>query len=1201
MKPLTPLQRTRRLLEYGIAVVLVLAAVLLTAMRLVLPHAADYRAHVEAWVSGYLGQPVRIERMDARLLVLSPTLILDGVELLDPSDARPLARLASLQIGIAPLDSLRARTLVMSELTVIGAHLAVERRTDGSLQVEGVSLQGAAEQSDDPLAVGRWLLAQHRLTLRESSLLWRDRSTGRERAFEQVTLELRNDGNRHRLDAALHLSEDLGSTLHVAADLRGDLLHLPSVKGELYAAVEHGRPAGVLALLPITGLPRAAGEVTARAWGRWDGRLRSVEGEVRVAQLSVSGPAGPFTLDDMGARFAWRHEAGENVFDVDDLTVVRAGRRWEPTRLRLRYTADAGTGLGPLQLQASFLRLEDVAAAAGVFPLPPEHRRQLQEAAAAGDLRDARLAWDGNAWSGTAAFQDLTLAPAGARPGVEGLDGRVWYAAGEAGLTLATRDARVLLPRLFRDPLPLTELAGEAHLHRDGPAWRLAIPVLNARNDDIAVRASVTLMLPDQGSPHLDLVGDYHDGRATSVYRYLPAHIMPAATVAWLDRAFKQGRVAQGRVLFHGRLADFPFEDDTGRFEVRFEAEDVRLDYMPGWPRLHDIHGEVVFDGRGMRIEARSARIMNSAVGATVVSIPDLRRARLHVHGQAEGPFADLLDYVRAAGLAGSFGEPLARFKAGGRSVLSLDLEQPLSVRDDRPARVGGAVRFLDARLRVAEDVEFDGIRGTLDFEGTAFRADALTGRLFGEPVSAAVMPHAQTTVITLAGTALGESLAARFPSPLSAGLAGRAGWTGRITIGHGQAGSTLVVESPLEGMAIDLPEPLGKAAADTLPLTVTAFLSGARSGQGEAILAGRGSAAWELTAESLTRLAVHLGEGAARLPEERVIRLTGRLPTLVPAHWAGLLAQRQGTRGSVVGNMLPVQVDLEELGLMAQAESGQPASEQAGSSDEGTLPPLTVRVHRLSVDGKGLGRLKFHTVAGPGQTVLRELDLRGPLLEVTGTGHWRRGPVARTQLDLEVFSPDLGKLARSLGFASAITKGRMNAEFKLNWPGAPQSYDMARLGGSASVKVREGVFEEVDPGAGRLLGLLSLEALPRRLMLDFRDLFEKGVRFNTLRGSFRIENGNAYTSNLRVDTLPAGVFVSGRTGLAARDYDHTITVVPEVSGSLPVAGGLALGPQVGAALLLLQSIFKDKIDEAALFRYTVTGTWEKPVVKRID
>lgn len=1222
MKPLTPLQRVRRLVEYGIATVLVLAAVLLTAMRLILPYAADYRAQVESWVSGYLGQPVRIERMDARLLMLSPTLILEGVELLDPSGTRSLIRVDSLHIGIAPLDSLRTRSLVMSELTVVGAHLVVERRQDGNLKVEGVSrsVDVQEQQSSDPLAMGRWLLAQHRLTLRDSSLLWRDHVTGRERGFEKATIEMRNDGERHRLDATLYLSEDLGSTVHIAADLSGDLLHLPSVKGEFYASVAQGRPAGVLALLPIAGVPRTSGEISARVWGRWDGQLDMVAGEFRAEKLAVNGPEGPFTLDHMGARFAWRHEASGNILDVDELTVVRGGQRWEPVRLHVSYATDSVTGLGPLALQASFLRLQDLAAAATLFPLPPEGRRQLRAAAIAGDLRDVRLTWDGTAWSGAAAFQDLTVAPVGELPGVEGLDGHAWYADGEAGVTLTTRDARLLLPELFRDPLPATELSGEARLHRDGPGWRLVVPAVSVRNDDISARASLVLTLPDDGGPYLDLVGDYENGRATSVYRYLPAHIMPEEAVEWLDRAFKGGRVVRGGVLVHGPLADFPFDDATGRFEVRFVADGVQLDYMPQWPQLRDISGEVVFDGRGMRIEARSARIMNSTVGATVVSIPDLERARLLVQGKAQGPFADLLDYLRATGLAGSFDAALARLGAGGRSALSLHFEQPLSDEDDKPARVGGTVQFMDAKLRVADDVEINGIQGSLVFEDEDWRADRLTGRLFGEPLSAAVASVGDSTTITLAGTALGESLAARFPSPLTAHLDGRTGWNGRVVLKHGEAtGSMLVLESALEGMAIQLPAPLDKAPADTWPLTVTAFFSGERAGQVEAVLAGHGSAVWELDDGELSRLGLHLGDGQATLPEGRIVRITGRLPVFAPGAWVDVLGQsstkhapvpRGRDGGAAAASPLAIHLELDELGLVFATEvEGEANVSVLPTSGQGTvshwgevvLPPLMVHIGNLRVDDAALGRLDFSTVPGPGQTVLREFSLRGPLLELTGTGHWRRGAAPRTQVEFTVFSPDLGHLAHSVGFASAIRKGHLHAELKFTWPGAPQAYDMAHLDGSATVKISDGVFEEVDPGAGRLLGLLSLEALPRRLMLDFSDVYEKGVRFSSIKGSFRIEKGNAYTDNLVVDTLPADVYVTGRTGLAARDYDYTVTVVPEVSGSLPVAGGLAMGPQVGAVLLLFQSIFKDKIDRAARIRYTVTGPWEKPVVKRVD
>jgi uncharacterized protein (TIGR02099 family) len=1201
VKPLTPLQRLRRLLGYGVAAVLVLAALMLTGVRLVLPHASGYRAQVEAWVGGYLGHPVRIEGLDARLLVLSPTLILDGVALVEPGGSRELARFASIHVGIDPIASLRGAQLVMSELTVVGARLAVERRSNGELVVEGLSLPRNGRQSDeDPFAVTRWLLAQQHLTLRESSLLLRDQVTGREHAFEKVTLELRNDGHRHRLNAALHLPDDLGSTLHVSADLHGDLLHLPEVTGEVYAAVERARPAGVHELLPITGLPDAAGEVTAQAWGRWEGRLQSLEGEFAVEHLAIDGPEGPFRLDALGARFSWHHADDGNVFELADLTVTRAGRRWAPTRAQVRYVAQPGPGLGPLQLQASFLRLEDVSAAAALFPFDTVQRQTLQELGAVGDLRNVHIAWDGARWRAGAEFKDLVLAPHASRPGVRGLDGYAWYAHGEAGLRLATREAVLLMPKLFRDPLSLRHLHGELRLHRDGPAWRLTSRELVASNDDISLRAAVTVTVPDSGSPHLDLVGDFRDGRATAVYRYLPVHIMPDATVRWLDRAFKAGRVREGSVVFHGRLHDFPFERAPGRFLVRFHAEDVQLDYMPHWPQLEQIDGEVVFDGGGMRIEARAARLMGSAVQRAVVTIPELRRARLLVDGQVQGPLSNIFDYLRISGLAGEFAGPLAGFTAGGQSALALRFELPLSV-GGAPPQVGGAVRFLDSRLRVAEGVEFTDIYGTLDFAGRVFKASGIAARLFGEPVTVGVLPRGPGTEVLFAGTVLGAGLAKHFPSPVSQRLHGRASWNGRLIIGDADGESRLRIQSPLEGMGVDLPAPFRKPADERQDLEVTTYFTGPRAHQTDVTLRGRASAVWERDADgALARAALHFGaDTPPSLPEPAALRITGQLDGLEPAAWTALLPQGPALRASAPRRPpLPVVVALEKLDVRLPA--GAAAGTEAAPSDE-LLPPLKVQVEHFSLDGRPLGRLAFETVPGPGQMVLRDLSLRGQLLEISGSGHWRRGLAARTQVELVVHSPNLGSLAQGLGLASTIRKGRMDAELKISWPGAPQAYAMARTNGNVHVKIIDGVLEEVEPGAGRLLGLLSLEALPRRLTLDFRDIFEKGIRFRVMEGTFRIEDGNAYTSDLHVNTLPAGVFISGRTGLANRDYDHTITVVPEVAGSLPVAGGIALGPQVGAVLLLFQSIFKKQIDQAAKFHYTVTGPWEKPVVKRLE
>lgn len=138
-----------------------------------------------------------------------------------------------------------------------------------------------------------------------------------------------------------------------------------------------------------------------------------------------------------------------------------------------------------------------------------------------------------------------------------------------------------------------------------------------------------------------------------------------------------------------------------------------------------------------------------------------------------------------------------------------------------------------------------------------------------------------------------------------------------------------------------------------------------------------------------------------------------------------------------------------------------------------------------------------------------------------------------------------------------------------------------------------------VQPGAGRILGLLNFYALPRRLTLDFRDVVNKGLAFDTLKGDFRIEDGNAWTDNLKIRGPSLRMEIQGRVGLAARDYDQKITIQPQVSSGVALAGTLAGGPAVGLALLVAQQLFKKPLAEMSELSYRLRGPWDNPTIDR--
>jgi uncharacterized protein YhdP len=159
-------------------------------------------------------------------------------------------------------------------------------------------------------------------------------------------------------------------------------------------------------------------------------------------------------------------------------------------------------------------------------------------------------------------------------------------------------------------------------------------------------------------------------------------------------------------------------------------------------------------------------------------------------------------------------------------------------------------------------------------------------------------------------------------------------------------------------------------------------------------------------------------------------------------------------------------------------------------------------------------------------------------------------------------------------------------------------------IDGKLHLVIKDGQLLNVKPGAGRVFGLVSLHTLPRRLSLDFSDLFKKGYAFDRVEGNFVLSDGDAYTSDLFIEGPAARIDISGRIGLADEDYDELITVVPHVSSSLPIAGAIAGGPVVGAAILLAEHLLGDELEKHTKFahkQYTVTGPWADPVYTEVD
>ncbi|MGD8547908.1 MAG: hypothetical protein PVJ10_08065, partial [Thiohalophilus sp.] len=214
----------RRAVWYSIATIVIIMAVLVSMVRLFLPDVTGYRTEVEQIASAFMDHTVRIESMDARLVGFTPTLIFNDVHMLDKTGKRELVRFKQARLGIALFESMRERRVVPSDFTIEGIQLALTRRKDGRFLVQGIDLQ-KLEKTFKPEAskgtgeLANWLFERSHLALQKSTILWKDlKQGGNTLRFDDVTVDLKNESDRHQLNGYVKLPQEMGQQFEIAMD-----------------------------------------------------------------------------------------------------------------------------------------------------------------------------------------------------------------------------------------------------------------------------------------------------------------------------------------------------------------------------------------------------------------------------------------------------------------------------------------------------------------------------------------------------------------------------------------------------------------------------------------------------------------------------------------------------------------------------------------------------------------------------------------------------------------------------------------------------------------------------------------------------------------------------------------------------------------------------------------------------------------------
>ena len=323
--------------------------------------------------------------------------------------------------------------------------------------------------------------------------------------------------------------------------------------------------------------------------------------------------------------------------------------------------------------------------------------------------------------------------------------------------------------------------------------------------------------------------------------------------------------------------------------------------------------------------------------------------------------------------------------------------------------------------------------------------------------------------------------------------------------------------------------------------------------------------------------------------------------------------AEGDALRGDItvpydLGGEQPITLDMELLTLPGLPDEGLEASTEGGISDVDprTLPPVTIDAQEFAIGDRYLGALSAQFEKAPDGLRAAEATATDASFGITGTAGWvveptHPGAEARSYINAALVSRNVEQTMRRLNYGAGIDSSEMQLDVDVSWPGGPDKDFLEQLDGSVSVRFGSGQLNEIDPGAGRVFGLMSVVALPRRLSLDFRDVFDKGFGFDEIRGTFNIDRGEAYTCDLSLRGPAAEIVIIGSVDLADSMYNQTALVSANVGNTLPLVGTVVAGPQVGAALLIFSQIFKKPLQEVGRVYYGIDGPFDEPQVDVAD
>ena len=1188
----------------------------------------NYKIQLAHKLSEVIDAPVTIGQINAKVRGIHPELQLSQLSI-----AAEKIQLKEIRLGVNVWELIIHRDLLAATwITLVGAKITLTRHADNS-----ISLDGLKASEGQPL----WLLQGRKISCLQSTITWHDeKNAAPVRQITPVNLAIMNDGDEHRLNLLARLPQQL-EPLRVSMQFTGNLFDLQTVNGKIFLEAKSVKLAEFTELEFPLSLKMSDGIANLKTWIQWqNGQLSTINGTIESKNITLNRPQhSSLKFNELTSRFQLRRQneiwdvelpnieittpetelhgaisfvLNENHSDENSIGVFLDKLDIAPTLSMVNFFTD--TSLLSQQLSGTLTNLN-------LFTQPAKKKFALDSS-----------------------FNNLTVEDTTAKLSIKYLNG--YLHGNELAGTLQLHSDKLLVnaPTLFRELLPDIKLETALHWRQTAEAWHIESDALVLATKDIPSESRLRLTWPKNGAAFMDLQTQFEIYDATQTPHYFPVGIMEKDVVAWLDKAFEKGSLKNGQILFYGNLADFPFEKGNGVFEVLFDAQQVQLNYAPEWLPLNALTAQVRFYQDSLQVNL-SAMAQNAVIKTAEVTIPSMFTSDyVHVVAEAEGDIGQVLGFIQHTPLKTRVDSVLTAIAPQGNTRLSLDLQIPLT--EKLNSKVKGAAYLDKAKLKVKSlDLPVQAISGVLQFTENGVFSDMISAVALNHAIQIRLQSDNKHTAVHVEGSTSVDDLFNQLKIlpftqlSQSAWIEGGADYQLTLSLPYGQTAPTLQVQSMLAGITLNLPAELAKPKLQKLPLSMTLTL-------GNDVLLPlvlnyneqlKADVVIDTKNKRLERGAILLGEGQITLPDTPGFSVKISRDQLALQDWLGLAmvssensvadihtvsihSQNARWKKSELGefdlllkrdnelwrgklnsafaqgslqfqNNVNLKLELEKLDLafFKQLQTGEEIKNEtvmASAVSPKNLPSLSLQSEKTFWHDKPLGKLMIETQPSSNSITFKTIDLQATTHHLSMIGDWQN---AQTELHGKLEFVKAGMLFSNLGITQDISETTGYANLALFWQGTPQQFSLERLRGQVDLNLQNGRILSIEPGFGRILGMLALEQWLKRLQLDFSDMYAEGLTFNSIKGHFDLSQGRASSQDLTVDAIPAKILLKGDTNFVLQNVDYVVNVTPKSADAVPIAGTI-----VGKIMSLVGKTLTGKDQEGFFFgsQYQVKGSW---------